>query len=115
MSIATHDKHGERIIRKSRASRKKEAKNKPKDFVRRIADLPDGHEAVLRSLLSRARAAVDYRESFEDEWREGWYAWMQVLNSSKDEAGLPAVSNDTNVNSFSPANKRMSSSVNSPF
>lgn len=78
------DKHARRILRRSRASRKKGVRVKPKDYVRRIADM-ENPEKVRRTLMARAQAAAEYRESFESDWREVWYAWMQVLDAAKDE------------------------------
>ncbi len=79
------DEHSGRILKKARrTSRKSKAKIKPKDYVRTLAELPEVN-AVRMTLMSRARSAAEYRQEFEEEWRQGWYAWMQVLHADKNE------------------------------
>lgn len=86
--VFADDKQSKRVVQKSRESRQKKREKKPKDWVRRVADLEnrdDGISGVIRSLVARARACADYRQPFEDEWREAWLAWMQILDKTKKE------------------------------
>lgn len=71
------------LLKKAKDS-KETGKDRPEDYVNRIADLDDPHE-VLRVLSARARSAGEFRQPFEEEWQEAFRAWMQILDPEKKE------------------------------
>jgi hypothetical protein len=60
------------------------AKFKPKDFDHRVADL-ESPKDIVGSIRARLTRASEFRQPFEEEWRRAFMAWMQRLDTKRED------------------------------